>query len=219
MSTKQKPILYSYFRSSASWRVRIALAWKGIQYEYKAIDLFKNENNTEEYLKINPTQKVPAFITEDGQLLSQSEAIIEYIDEVYPDRPLLPKSPYERALVREISQIVACDIHPIQNLGVLKRVAGNDMEKRAAWAKDSITLSFKGLEARLASTCGTYSVGDSITMADIFVCAMVGNAKRWGVDMSAFPIITRINESCSELPEFIAALPDNQIDAKKVIVQ
>ena len=126
---------------------------------------------------------------------------------------MLPKSPFERALVREISQIVACDIHPIQNLGVLKRVGGSDMEKRAAWAKESITLGFQGLERRLTNTSGTYSVGDSITMADIFVCAMVGNAKRWGVDMASFPIITRINNNCSQLPEFIAALPENQPDS------
>ncbi|CAO3625884.1 unnamed protein product [Mucor fragilis] len=213
MSTEQKPILYSYFRSSASWRVRIALEWKGIKYDYRPVDLFQNANNKDEYLKVNPTQKVPAFITKEGQLLSQSEAIIEYIDEAYPDRPLLPKSPFERALVREISQIVACDIHPIQNLGVLKRVAGDDLDKRAAWAKDSITLGFKGLEGRLAQTSGAYSVGDSITMADIFVCAMVGNARRWNVDLSAFPIISRINDACSQLPEFIAALPENQPDA------
>ncbi|CEP07282.1 hypothetical protein [Parasitella parasitica] len=215
MSTEKKPILYSYFRSSASWRVRIALNWKGIDYEYKAIDLLKNENNTEEYLKVNPTQKVPAFITKDSKLLSQSEAIIEYLDEAYPDRPLIPGCPYKRALVREISQIIACDIHPIQNLGVLKRIAGDDMEKRTAWANESIRLGFKGLENRLEHTSGAYSVGDSITMADIFVCAMVGNAKRWGVEMSSFPIITKINEVCSKLPAFANAIPDKQPDCSK----
>lgn len=114
--------------------------------------------------------------------------------------------------VREICQIVACDIHPIQNLGVLIRIAGDDLEKRAEWARDSITLGFQGLEGRLAMTSGTYSVGNSITMADFFIVAMIGNAKRWNVDMTAFPILTRINNTLSTLPEFIAATPFRQPD-------
>ncbi|CAO3651242.1 unnamed protein product [Mucor hiemalis] len=212
MSTEQKPVLYGYFKSSASWRVRIALAWKGVDYELKPVNLLTNDNKTEEYKKVVPTQKVPAFITKDGKILSQSQAILEYIEETYPERPMLPKSAYQRAEVREICQIIACDIHPIQNLGLLIRVAGSDLKKRAEWARDSIALGFVGLEGRLEATAGTYSVGDSITMADFFVVAMVGNAKRWDVDMTPFPILTRINNTLSTLPEFIAAEPLKQPD-------
>ncbi|KAI7892136.1 maleylacetoacetate isomerase [Mucor mucedo] len=212
MSTEQTPVLYAYYRSSASWRVRIALAWKGIDFELKPIDLFKQQQKTEEYTKIVPTQKVPALITKEGKTLSQSQAILEYLEEAYPERPMLPKCLYARAEVREICQIVACDIHPIQNLGVLIRVAGKDLEKRAEWARESIELGFKGLEARLELTSGIYCVGNSITMADFFVTAMVGNAKRWSVDMTAFPILTRINNTLSTLPEFIAASPFHQPD-------
>ncbi|KAL0578377.1 hypothetical protein ABG067_008732, partial [Albugo candida] len=124
-------------------------------------------------MKIVPTTKVPAFITKDGKVLTQSQAILEYLEEAYPERPMFPKNIYEKAEVREICQIIACDIHPIQNLGVLIRVAGSDQEKRAEWARESITLGFQGLEGRLQQTAGTYSVGDSITMADFFLVSIV----------------------------------------------
>ncbi|KAG2236150.1 glutathione S-transferase [Thamnidium elegans] len=206
------PTLYGYYRSSASWRVRIALAWKGIEYDLKPIDLVKLEQKTEEYRKLVPTQKVPAFVTKDGKILSQSQAIMEYLEEAYPERPMFPKGLYQKAEVREICQIIACDIHPIQNLGVLIRVAGSDLEKRAEWARTSITLGFKGLEGRLEACSEKYCVGNSITMADFFLASIVGNAKRWEVDMSEFPIITRINNTLSTLPEFQSADPFHQPD-------
>ncbi|KAI8331096.1 maleylacetoacetate isomerase [Choanephora cucurbitarum] len=191
MSTEQTPILYGYFRSSASWRLRIALEWKGIQYELRPINLLTGEHTSEAYHQVNPTGKVPAFITKDGKILSQSQAIIEYLEETYP------------AEVREICQIIACDIHPIQNLGVIKRIEE---------ISSIITLGFQGLEKRLEHVSGTYSVGDAITMADFYLCSIVGNAHRWGVDMSLFPIITRINNTLMTLPEFIAASPFSQPD-------
>ncbi|KAI9487173.1 MAG: maleylacetoacetate isomerase [Benjaminiella poitrasii] len=215
MSTEQKPILYNYYRSSASWRIRIALEWKGIEYEYKAINLLTKQNHTEEYSKLNPAQKLPALITKDGDFLAQSQAIIEYLEEAYPDRPMLPKSPVERAHVREICQIIACDIHPLQNLGVLRRVGGDDEQKKKEWANTSITLGFKALERRLEKLSDTYCVGNSITMADIFLVPMVSNANRWDVDMSQFPIITRITNTLQNLPEFIAASPQKQPDCPK----
>ncbi|OBZ83226.1 Maleylacetoacetate isomerase [Choanephora cucurbitarum] len=212
MSTEQTPVLYGYFRSSASWRLRIALEWKGIQYELRPVNLLTGENKSEEYRQVNPTGKVPAFVTKDGKILSQSQAIIEYLEETYPERPMLPKCTTKRAEVREICQIIACDIHPIQNLGVIKRIEEISSMSKEEWAKSSITLGFEGLEKRLEHVSGTYSVGDSITMADFYLCSIVGNAHRWGVDMSLFPIITRINNTLMTLPEFIAASPFSQPD-------
>lgn len=124
---------------------------------------------------------------------------------------MLPKSAIQRALVREICQIIACDIHPLQNLGVLARIS-DDKSTQEEWAKTTIQLGFRGLEARLQAVSGTYCVGDFITMADMFLSAMVGNANRWKVDMDEFPVITRINNTLMTLPEFIAALPVNQPD-------
>ncbi|KAI8376861.1 maleylacetoacetate isomerase [Blakeslea trispora] len=212
MSTEQTPILYGYFRSSASWRLRIALEWKGIKYELRPVNLLTGDNKTDEYYQVNPTRKVPSFVTKDGKVLSQSQSIIEYLEEAYPERPMLPKCITKRAEVREICQIIACDIHPIQNLGVIKRIEEISSMTKEEWAKSSVTMGFEGLEKRLESVSGTYSVGDSITMADFFLCSIVGNANRWGVDMSKFPIITRINNTLMTLPEFIAASPFHQPD-------
>ncbi|KAG1446286.1 hypothetical protein G6F56_009620 [Rhizopus delemar] len=210
--TEEKPVLYGYFRSSASWRVRIALELKGVKYEHKFINLLKKEQFSEEYKKIVPTQKVPAFINKEGKLLAQSQAIIEYLDETHPEQPFLPKDASDRAYVRELCQIIACDIHPLQNLGVLTRVAGDDTEKQNEFAREMITKGFKGLEIRLEHLSGTYSYGDSLTMADIFVVPMVGNALRRGVDMSQFPVLNRLFETLSALPEFQRAQPSSQPD-------
>ncbi|KAI7901944.1 maleylacetoacetate isomerase [Cokeromyces recurvatus] len=216
MNTEQKkPVLFNYYRSSASWRIRIALEWKGVQYDYVPINLLNKENFSEEYRKINPAQKLPAFTTKDGDLIAQSQSIIEYIEETYPERPMLPKCPVQKAYVREICQIIACDIHPLQNLGVLQRIGGDDQDKKMEWANTTVTLGFKALEARLEKLSGTYCVGDSITMADMFLVPMVGNANRWNVDMTQFPIISRIHKALSTLPEFIAASPQNQPDCPK----
>jgi maleylacetoacetate isomerase len=124
---------------------------------------------------------------------------------------MLPKCAVQRALVREICQIIACDIHPLQNLGVLARIS-DDKTKQEEWARTVIELGFRGLEVRLQAVSGTYCVGDTITMADIFLSAMIGNANRWKVDMSEFPLITRINNTLMTLPEFIAAVPWKQPD-------
>ncbi|KAF7726043.1 Glutathione S-transferase zeta-1 [Apophysomyces ossiformis] len=212
MHTEQTPVLYGYFRSSASWRVRIALAWKGIQYEHHYINLFTGEQRSEEYEKLNPEKKVPLFITKDGQSLSQSTAIIEYLEEAYPDRPMLPKNPKHRAQARSIAQLIACDIHPLQNLGVLKHVAGDDQEKRSEWAAEWVNRGFQALEKELEKTAGTYCVGDHITLADFYLVPMVFNATRWGVDMKAYPLITRIHNTLMTLPEFKASHPHSQED-------
>jgi len=204
-------VLYSYFRSSCSWRVRLALQLKGLKYEYKAINLLKSEQTTEEYTTFNPLQSVPTLFIDDHKLC-QSVAIIEYLEETRPTVSLLPKDPYKKALVRQIVQSIASDIQPVQNLRVLKKV-GED--KKAEWAKYWIEYGLKGVEKTLSSTAGTYCVDDEISMADICLVPQVYNAIRYNVDMSQFPIISRINETLGKLPEFQMSHPDAQPDAQK----
>ncbi|ORZ20515.1 glutathione S-transferase [Absidia repens] len=212
MTKETKPILYNFYRSSASYRVRIALAWKGIDYEYRAIDISTGMQKSEEYVKLNPSAKVPLFITKEGNILSQTVAILEYLDNVYPDRPMMPREAFTAAQVRSIVQVIACDIHPLQNTGVLEQKWGSDMEKKTECASYWIAKGFTGLEQMLAKTAGTYCVGDHITMADMFLAPMVTNAHRWKVDMKPFPIITRISDTLMTLPEFSQAHPTNQPD-------
>ncbi|RCH95099.1 Glutathione S-transferase zeta-1 [Rhizopus azygosporus] len=210
--SEQKPALYGYFRSSASYRVRIVLEIKGVEYDQKIVNLLKKEQFSEEYKKVVPTQKVPAFVTKEGRVILQSQAIVDYIDDVYPGPSLYPKDPLDRAYVREICQIIACDIHPLQNLGVLQRVAPDNQEEQNAFAKEMITKAFYGLEARLAKVSSKYSFGDTLTMADVFVVPMVYNAMRRDVDMSQFPILSRLYDTVSALPEFKRASPSAQPD-------
>ncbi|KAF8980357.1 Glutathione S-transferase zeta-1 [Entomortierella lignicola] len=209
-STNERPVLYSYFRSSCSWRVRIALNLKKIDYDVRPINLLKGEQRSEEYLKIQPFGFVPAYIdNKNGITLGQSVSILEYIDEMHPGHPLLPKGPIERATVRALVQAIAMDTQPVTNLRILKYVGE---EKKGEWAKHFISEGFKALEAMLGKSAGVYSFGDSITMADLTLVPQVYNGVRFGVDMTAFPIISRINASLSELPEFKAAHPSQQID-------
>ncbi|KAF9352264.1 Glutathione S-transferase zeta-1 [Mortierella sp. AD094] len=209
-SAHDRPVLYSYFRSSCSWRVRIALNLKKIDYDVRPINLLKGEQRTEEYLKIQPFGFVPAYIdNKTGKTLVQSVSILEYIDETHPGHSLLPKDPIERATVRSLVQAVAMDIQPVTNLRILKHVGE---EKKGEWAKHFLTEGFKALEAMLEKTAGVYAFGDSITMADLTIVPQVYNGFRFGVDMTAFPIISRINSTLSELPEFKAAHPSQQID-------
>ncbi|KAF8946368.1 Glutathione S-transferase zeta-1 [Haplosporangium gracile] len=209
-ATTDKPVLYAYFRSSCSWRVRIALNLKKIDYEVRPINLLKGEQRSEEYLKIQPSGLVPAYLdNKTGQTLIQSISILEYIDETQPGHALLPKDPLERATVRALVQAVAADIQPLTNLRILNYVGD---EKKAEWAKHILAEGFKALEAMLQKTAGVYSFGDSITMADLALVPQLYNGVRFGVDMSAFPIISRINSTLSELPEFKAAHPSQQID-------
>ncbi|KAF9396190.1 Glutathione S-transferase zeta-1 [Podila verticillata] len=193
----KQPVLYSYFRSSCSWRVRIALNLKNIEYEVRPINLLKGEQRSEEYIQIQPFGFVPAFIDDKtGHTLIQSVSILEFLEETRPQYPLLPKDPIERAT-------------PVTNLRILKYV-GDD--KKAEWAKHFLSEGFKAVEAMLEKTAGTYSFGDSITMADLALVPQVYNGVRFGVDMSAFPIISRINASLSEIDAFKAAHPTKQID-------
>ncbi|ORZ04040.1 hypothetical protein BCR41DRAFT_313426 [Lobosporangium transversale] len=209
-STIDRPVLYSYFRSSCSWRVRIALNLKKIDYEIRPINLVKGEQKSSEYLKISPFGYVPAYVDiKTGETLIESISILEYLDEVYPETPLLPSDPLERAQVRALVQTVAMGIQPVTNLRILQYVGD---EKKAEWAKHFLTEGFKALEAMLEKTAKEFAFGDSITMADVVIVPQVYNGFRFGVDMSAFPIISRLNSKLNELPEFRRAHPSEQID-------
>ncbi|KAK6182941.1 hypothetical protein SNE40_010511 [Patella caerulea] len=205
-----KPILYSYFRSSCSWRVRIALAIKGVEYEYKAVHLVKDggEQHTEDFKSKNPMQQVPAFVVDD-QTLVQSLPIIEYIEEVYPGPSLLPKDPIQRAKVRGLAEVINSGIQPLQNLTVLQYL---NEDTKKDWAKHWIHNGFISLEKMLKETSGKYCFGDEVSMADVCLPPQVFNANRFQVDMNEFPVISRINEELSKIEAFRVAEPKRQPD-------
>ena len=208
--------LYSFFRSSAAFRVRIALNLKGLPYETAAIHLRRNDQTKPEYLGVNAQGLVPT-LEDGGETLIQSLAIIEYLDETYPDPPLLPQTPADRARVRALAEIVACDIHPINNLRVLRyltRAFGRDESDIATWYNHWINAGFQALEALLADDrrTGIHCHGDRPGLADIALVPQVVNAERYRLDMAPYPTITRIHQSCLQLPPFQAAHPDNQPD-------
>lgn len=206
-----KPVLYSYFRSSCAWRVRTALAMKGIDYEYSPVHLVQDggQQFSDTYKALNPQCVVPTLEI-DGQVLTQSLSIIEYLDETRGSPCLLPKGdPIRRQQVRAVSDCIASGIQPIQNLSVVKYVGP---EKKAEWGKHWIEQGFNGLEKLLQKTAGKYCVGDEVTMADLCLVPQVYNANRFKVDMSAYPIISRINEELNTLEAFQKAHPAQQPD-------
>ncbi|MGB6155608.1 maleylacetoacetate isomerase [Castellaniella sp.] len=210
--------LYSYFRSSAAYRVRIALGLKGLDYRIAPVHLLKDggEQHGTVYRQINPEGLVPT-LDDDGTLLTQSLAIIEYLDEVYDGPRLLPSDPLARARVRALAQLVACDIHPLNNLRVLRWMA-HDMrlEKpvRDDWYRHWVTTGFKALEARLlASNTGLFCEGDAPGLADCCLVPQVYNARRYDIDVQTYPTIARIAAHCNTLPAFQAAHPEVQPDA------
>ena len=216
--------LYGYFRSSASYRVRIALNLKGLDYEQVAIHLVKNggEQLTPAYRALNPDGLVPALQDElDGETitLTQSMAIVEYLDEVYPDIAMLPSKPLERAYVRSLALSIACEIHPVNNLRVLKYLSGTlqiSDEQKNAWYRHWCEVGLAVLEQKLATDnrTGRFCFGDTPGFADCFLIPQIANAQRFNCDMSSMPTIMRIHQTCSEHPAFIKAAPANQPDAE-----
>eukprot|EP01099_Mayorella_cantabrigiensis_P000270 TRINITY_DN1125_c0_g1_i1.p1 TRINITY_DN1125_c0_g1~~TRINITY_DN1125_c0_g1_i1.p1 ORF type:complete len:222 (+),score=49.79 TRINITY_DN1125_c0_g1_i1:85-750(+) len=211
--------LYSYWRSSCSWRVRIALAMKGIEYEYHAINLLKAEQKSDDYSTHNPSKQIPTLVLPDGTNLCQSLAILEYLDEVFPDRePLLPRGngpedAVKRARVRHISEIVNSFIQPLQNPRIPKLVYPDSPDKALQFAADFIREGFQSIEKVLANTAGRFAVGDQVTIADLCLVPQVYNAHRHKVDMSEFPIILRVTDNASQLPAFQNSHPSKQPDA------
>jgi maleylpyruvate isomerase len=212
-------VLHNYFRSSTSYRVRIALAMKGIDYDYVAHHLRHGENRRPEYLALNPQGLVPALVWEDGTIITQSLAIMEFLDEMAPEPPLLPADPHGRARVRMISQMIGCDIHPVNNLRILNALRsryGADDAEIADWFRHWVNETFEPLEKILGESpqTGRFCHGDEPGMADICLVAQVANNTRFNVDMSAYPVIGRIRDACMELPAFVEAAPARQPDAE-----
>lgn len=209
-------ILYGYWRSSAAYRVRIAANLKGVALEHVAVHLRKGEQLTPAHRARNPAGLVPVY-DEAGFSLTQSLAILEYLDEMHPTPPLLPGDARNRARIRELALIIAADIHPVGNLRVLAKLSadyGADDAARASWNRHWIGLGFAAIEARLAETAGRYAVGDEVTLADICLVPQVYNARRFNLDLTPYPLITRVDEAARALPVFIAAAPENQPDAE-----
>jgi maleylpyruvate isomerase len=210
-------ILYDYFRSSAAFRVRIALNLKGLSAERRYVHLRKGEQREPAYLEMNPQGLVPTLLV--GELrLTQSLAIIEYLDETHPLPPFLPEGPEERAWVRAFALAIACDIHPVNNLRVLKylsRPLAIEEPARDEWYRHWVRVGFDALEAQLARRGpATYCAGDAPGLADICLVPQVSNAKRLAVDLAPYPRLGAANKACLALPAFADALPENQPDAE-----
>jgi maleylacetoacetate isomerase len=209
--------LYSYFRSSAAYRVRIALNLKGIAYETTPVHLIKDggHNKRPEFRAINPQMRVPALVTPSGETLIQSLAIIEYLDETHPQPPLLPRDPIARAKARALADLIACDIHPLNNtsaLRYLKNVLGQQQSVIDAWYHHWIIEGCEALEALVEP--GPYACGNAVTIADICLVPQLYNARRLKVPLDRFPKITAVDATCMKLAAFDRARPENQPDAE-----
>jgi maleylpyruvate isomerase len=210
--------LYGYFRSSAAYRVRIALNLKGLDYDQATVNLVKGEQKADDFRTHNPQGLVPVLETDEGTQLSQSLAICEYLDERHPEPPLLPADAEGRARVRSLAQLIACEIHPLNNLKVLKHLVHElkvDDEAKLTWYHHWIDEGFTALEARLANeaTTGAFCHGDTPSLADICLVPQVFNAERFECDLAAYPTIRRIAEQCRTLDAFAKAAPGQQPDA------
>ena len=214
--------LYSYWRSSAAFRVRIAIHIKALPCEIVPVDLVKGggEQHSEAFKQINPQELVPVLI-DGGRVIRQSLAIIEYLEEMYEGASLLPATARERARARGIAQLIACDIHPLNNTRVLRYLEGEDnmpQIERERWIRHWITLGFEALEQMLidSPSTGDFCEGDLPSMADCCLVPQVYNAQRWTMDLSPWPTIRRIHATCMALPAFEKARPENQPDAPKM---
>jgi maleylpyruvate isomerase len=209
--------LYGYFRSSAAYRVRIALNLKGLPYEHEAVHLTREGGwqFREDYRAINPQKRVPSLTLSSGEVLLQSLAIIDYLDEVFPEPPLLPADAIERAQVRAVAQIIACDIHPIDNLAVLNYLKGKLGQTQGAvddWYRHWIRQGFDAVEALIRP--GPYAFGAHVTVADLCLVPQVFNARRFKMDMARYPKIGAAEAACQKLAAFDKARPENQPDAE-----
>ncbi|MDH3691975.1 MAG: maleylacetoacetate isomerase [Gammaproteobacteria bacterium] len=207
-------ILYDYFRSSAAYRVRIALNLKGIDYERRAVNLVNGEQSCDDYKTLHPQGLVPSLKLNDGNVLHQSLAICEYLEEAYPEPSLLPSDTAGRARVRALAQAIACDIHPLNNLRILKylteTLAVNE-EAKLTWYRHWIDEGFAALETLLQSPeTREFGHGDSPTLVDVCLVPQLYNARRFQCDLSPYPTLVRIGESCEQLSAFARAHPDQQ---------
>jgi maleylacetoacetate isomerase len=205
--------LYTYFRSSAAYRVRIALNLKGVSHEAVSVNLLKGEQREAGYKALNPQMRVPSLDIGETTLI-QSPAILEYLDEAYPEPPLLPMGAVNRAKVRAIASLIACDIHPLNNSGTLaylKKRLGHDQAAADEWYAHWVREGFDAIEAMLGP--GPYAFGAKITLADVYLVPQVFNARRFNVPLDAYPKIVAVDAACAELKAFQNAAPANQPDA------
>jgi maleylpyruvate isomerase len=211
--------LYDYFRSSAAYRVRIALNLKGLEPERAFVHLRRGAQRADDYLAVNPLGLVPSLLTDSGEVLTQSLAIIEWLDETHPHPRLLPPDPAGRARVRALALEIACDIHPINNLRVLNYLTGTlgaTEAQKNGWYRYWCDVGFEALETQLAreKATGAFCHGGSPTIADICLIPQLANARRVELDLSLYPTLLRIEAACNALPAFAAAAPSRQPDAE-----
>lgn len=207
--------LYSYYRSSAAYRVRIALALKGLDYDYVAVNLLRAQQKSGDYMVKNPQGLVPALETDEGALIAQSMAIVEWLEETRPDPALLPSDPLLRALVRSTANSITCDIHPLNNMSItnyLQNPLGATPEQVQAWYANWIYRGYDAIEKTLVQYAGLCCFGDEPGFADLCLVPQTYNALRFNVDLSAYPTIERVWQHCNTLPAFVSAHPDKQPD-------
>ncbi len=210
--------LYNYWRSSSSWRVRIALAHKGIEYEYVPVHLVEDggHQHAEWFKKMNPAEQVPLLEFEDDygntRRLAQSLAILGYLEERYPAPPMLPADRYLRGRARQLAELVNAGIQPLQNLRVIQKLRAMDQDAKG-WCREFIATGLAAYEQIAEDTAGKYSVGSSVSWADACLIPQLYNARRFELDLEPFPTIRRVEQNCMELPEFEATRPENMPDA------
>jgi maleylacetoacetate isomerase len=212
--------LYDYFRSSAAYRVRIALNLKGVVPDERPfVHLRMGNQRAQDYLALNPQGLVPALALDDGTVLTQSLAIVEFLDETHPQPPLLPADPEGRARVRSIALAIACEIHPLNNLRVLNYLIGTlgvSRDQKDGWYRYWIDVGFEALEKSLSRdpATGRFCHGDAPTLADVCLVPQLANARRFSIDLSPYPTLVRIESECNALPAFASAAPAKQPDAE-----
>ena len=216
MSVPLPRTLHSFYRSGASWRVRIALNLKGLSVGYIPYHLRRGDQKHELYLRLNPQGLVPSLEIADGRILTQSLAIIEWLEENWPQPPVLPDDSTTRARVRAFALAIACDLHPLQNIGVLNRLSALGLSERdvISWARDTCLQGLSACQEMLPSKETTFLFGEKPTLADICLIPQLANARRFQTDLSGLSRLLAVEAACNALPAFIAALPAHQPDAE-----